>query len=187
MKILNKGFVSIKIIIIIIIILGVAYYLIPKKTEVAPDTIETQMREAIILEDKKVMDTAEDMPSMTYSHTGILADVTGGSSIRGVDTEGKSSGIAKAVTENNVYSLFVSFDDLPDPSGTDFYEGWVVRRGLNFSVISTGKTKKVDGKYVNMYQSETDLIDHDFYVLTLEPDDGNPAPAEHILEGVLSK
>ena len=50
--------------------------------------------------------------------------------------------------------------------GTDFYEGWIVRKGDAFDVISTGKVEKIEEIYTNMYSSGQDLTDHDFYVLT---------------------
>ena len=81
----------------------------------------------------------------------------------------------------------MTFENLPNPVGTDFYEGWIVRKGLRFDVISSGRVEKVGGVYTNTYSSGQDLTDHDFYVLTIEPDDGDPAPAGHILEGTLSK
>lgn len=40
---------------------------------------------------------------------------------------------------------------------------------------------------MNTYSSGEDLTDHNFYVLTIEPDDGNPAPADHIVEGTLKR
>jgi len=193
-NITNQGFISAKlfIIIVIIIILGAAYYLIPKQDDVVlKDTVEIQMSEATIQKDDNIVaiskDAMEGMMDMTYSYTGTLADVTNKALIRGVDTQGKSSGIAKATIKDDKYHLLVTFDYLPDPQGTDFYEGWIVRRGVRFSVISTGEVEKIDGVYTNMYQSSEDLTDHSFYVLTLEPDDGDPAPADHILEGELSK
>lgn len=137
----------------------------------------------------KEVDTAmqQEMMAMSYDYEGNLLDVTGGSDVRGINTAGESSGTAKATFADGVYSLVATFSDLPDPVGTDFYEGWVVRRGADFSVISTGSLEKTDGVYTNIYSSGTDLTDHDFYVLTLEPDDGDPSPADHIVEGVMTK
>ena len=159
-NITNQGFISAKlfIIIVIIIILGAAYYLIPKQDDVVlKDTVETQMSEATIQKDDNIVaiskDAMEGMMDMTYSYTGTLADVTNKALIRGVDTQGKSSGIAKATIKDDKYHLLVTFDYLPDPQGTDFYEGWIVRRGVRFSVISTGEVEKIDGVYTNMYQS----------------------------------
>jgi len=107
--------------------------------------------------------------------SGALEDVTGGEAL----------GVATAVYKNNKYTLEVAFSNLPEPNGTDFYEGWIVRKGIGFDVISTGPLMIENGIYVNIFTSPENLTDHAFYVLTLEPDDGDPAPAEHILEGTL--
>ena len=112
-----------------------------------------------------------------FDYNGTLDDVSGGS----------AAGDAKARFKDGAYELVATFEGLPDPQGTDFYEGWVVRRGANMSVVSTGRVEEEAVGYLNLYMSSDDLTDHDFYVLTLEPDDGDPAPAAHILEGVLTK
>ncbi len=119
--------------------------------------------------------TTETTETKDYQFSGKLLDVIGGN----------SSGIAQSRFENGTYELLVTFSELPEPLDTDFYEGWVVRKGVNLSVISTGEAQEKDGVYQNVFTSNKDLTDHDFYVLTLEPDDGDPTPAEHILEGVL--
>lgn len=116
---------------------------------------------------------------MPYNYVGQLEDVTGGSAQGGVS----------ALYDGEKYVLFGEFPVLPELEEGFFYEGWVVRKGLKFSVISTGKLTTLsdaDGLF-NIYSSKKDLTDHDFYVLTVEPDDGDPAPAEHILEGTLKQ
>jgi hypothetical protein len=52
---------------------------------------------------------------------------------------------------------------------------WIVRQDP-LSVISTGRLEKDNEGYANVFKSDKNLTDHDFYVLTLEPDDGDPAP-----------
>lgn len=116
------------------------------------------------------------MKDKDYHYSGDLADVSGGT----------ATGTAMAdYSADEGYMLYATFDGLPALEEGFFYEGWVVRRGDDFSVISSSALEMVDGVYTNSYASETDLTDHTFYVLTLEPDDGDPAPAEHILEGVM--
>jgi hypothetical protein len=112
-----------------------------------------------------------------YTLSGELYDVSGG----------QASGTARATYQDGTYALISTFSDLPDPQGTDFYEGWIVKTtaGVPTSVISTGRALKAGASYTNPYSSAEDLRDHTFYVLTLEPDDGDPAPAAHILEGTL--
>jgi hypothetical protein len=107
--------------------------------------------------------------------SAALADVTGGGSY----------GLAHAQFVGGKYSLVVEMGNLPVPGEGYFYEGWVVRRGESFSAVSTGRAEVVEEQYVNVFMSPTDYSDYDFYVLTLEPDDGDPAPDEHILEGTL--
>jgi len=40
---------------------------------------------------------------------------------------------------------------------------------------------------MNNFTSDIDYSSYDFYVLTLEPNDGDPAPADHIVEGAVMK
>lgn len=127
------------------------------------------------------------MMDTEFEYVAELKDVTGGEKILGISTQGSATGTAQALIVRGKYRMLAMFEGLPDPQGTDFYEGWIVRRGENFDVLSTGKAEKVDGGYVNGYSSGKDLINYSFYVLTLEPDDGNPRPAVHILEGPMEK
>lgn len=101
---------------------------------------------------------------------------------------GTESGIAMArYTADNLYELDAAFDGLPELDADEyFYEGWIVRRDGELSVISTGPLEMdADGNYINHYTSDENLLDHTEYVLTLEPNDGDPAPAAHVLEGIM--
>jgi hypothetical protein len=123
-----------------------------------------------------------------YILSGSLEDVTEGKEVRGIKTLPSTTGTVQAGFAGETFIMEAIFSDLPEPQGDDFYEGWLVRKGLRFSVVSTGKlTDEGDGAYSNLFTSEEDLLDHDFYVLTIEPNDGDPAPADHILEGDLSE
>ena len=107
--------------------------------------------------------------------SAALADVTGGGSF----------GIAHSQFASSTYTLVSEMGNLPEPADGYFYEGWLVERGDALSLVSTGRAQKAGEGYANVYLSTTDLTQYDFYVLTLESDDGNPAPTEHILEGTL--
>ncbi|MAG19829.1 hypothetical protein CL618_00135 [archaeon] len=126
----------------------------------------------------------EVVMEMDFDLVGELIDVTKGE-IQGINTNGNAKGVSQASFNGESYNLLATFENLPDPQGSDFYEGWIVRKGVKFNVLSSGKAEKIDGKYVNMYASGKDLTDHTFYVLTIEPDDGDPAPAGHVLEGTM--
>lgn len=133
----------------------------------APETMKAE----------EVADTEEvviENPIEDYELSGSLSDVTGGN----------ASGFAAATFAGDTYKLYAEFQDLPELEDGYFYEGWVVRNSP-LSVISTGATTNEDGLEINVFESDEDLSDHLFYVLTLEPDDGDPAPAAHVLEGTM--
>ena len=114
-------------------------------------------------------------------YTAELIDVTRGV-ILGVDTQRNSTGDVVVMESPGNYSLVATFENLPDPKGSDFYEGWLVSSNP-VAVISTGVAVKEDGKYVNRFETTEDASFYTMYVLTLEPDDNDPASAYHILEG----
>jgi hypothetical protein len=163
------------VVIVLLLLAGGGWY--AYNNVLSPDTGEDDL----MVKDE---DTAEDVdysddgdgededPATEYQYTGVLKDVSGGT----------ATGEANANFLDDSYVLYATFEGLPEPEGTDFYEGWVVRPDP-FNFISTGVVEKVDDMYVNLYSSEDDLTDHFSYVLTIEPDDGDPAPADHILEG----
>jgi len=104
-----------------------------------------------------------------------LADVNGGGSF----------GLAHAQTKDGVYTFVAEMGGLPILTDDTYYEGWIVRRGQNFSLISTGEALLVEDRVYNIFVADEDLTDYDFYVLTLENRDANTAPSKHILEGSL--
>lgn len=183
----------------LVVFLGAACSSVPIDQSSSNPTTQTPAQVANLMatnpqttDSGKIVDspvTGDDFDILSFSWATTVKDVTNKETIRGINTKGGARGdvFADIVTTNKNYVLFGTFDNLPDPKGDDFYEGWIVRRGENFSVISTGKLVKNDtyGVYENFYMSNEDLTDHDFYVLTLEPNDDDPAPADHILEGTL--
>ena len=109
-----------------------------------------------------------------YQLEAILDDVTGGD----------ASGSVQAGFIENEYRMVAGFENLPPLKEGYLYEGWVVRDNPK-SVVSTGALEDQGvGVFANIFRDERDLTDHLKYVLTLEPDDGDPAPAEHVLEGL---
>ena len=112
-----------------------------------------------------------------------LENVTNGQNLRGVETSSNAWGFAKTWVADGRFHLHAGFHDLTKPKFDDFYEGWLVQRNP-FQFISTGElVLKDDGYYHNNFDSSIDYTSYDFYVLTLEPNDGDPAPADHIFEG----
>jgi len=183
------------ILLILVVVGGIGFYVYNKNSNLLSlDSINLSSNETEIdqmsgdpIEDAMLKEVDEDsaieMKNMTYQYFGELNDVTEGE-IRGVATDGLSTGTAMSNYDGNEYILFAEFDALPDPIDDDFYEGWVVQKDP-FMFISTGIVKKINGVYINAYKSGEDLTNYDFYVLTLEPNDGDPAPADHIVEGTM--
>ena len=110
-----------------------------------------------------------------------LDDVTWGQEVRWIVTSGDATWHASVSYSEGEFMLHAQFTDLTDPIGDDFYEGWLVQKSP-FKFISTWELKKQDWDYINHFESAIDYRSYDFYVLTLEPNDGNPAPADHIFE-----
>lgn len=107
--------------------------------------------------------------------SAALADVTGGNSY----------GIAYANQTSGSFTLIAQMGNLPEPASGYFYEAWLVRREGELAVLSLGTAQKTENGYATVYLTSTDVSDHDFFVITLESDDADPAPGEHILEGIL--
>jgi len=121
------------------------------------------------------LDELNAMGPGPFDYNAVLEDVSGGN----------ATGEAGASYKFESYKLYAKFENLPHLDDDYFYEGWVVRQSP-LSVVSTGEAKRNLGEYINSFNTDEDLTDHDFYVLTLEPNDGDPAPAEHILEGTMT-
>ena len=107
-----------------------------------------------------------------YTHGGTLRDVTGGF----------ATGHVQARVVEGMFELKAFAEHLPDLQNGDFYEGWIVSESPE-SRISTGKLIKVGTEYQNSFMAVGDFIDHGRYIVALGPYDGDPAPADHIIEG----
>ena len=98
---------------------------------------------------------------------------------------GDATGDVTLSQDGETYILEGVFSELPALEKDYFYEGWLVQQEP-FSFISTGELVSLGSmEYSNEYSSNADLEVYTSYVLTLEPDDGDPAPADHILDGEL--
>lgn len=151
--------------------------------EVMP-TSDDGMKETVLIEEGTLVQdhSSEEMEKVEKSiYDGtepvLLTDVSGG----------KAIGQAWIVVDTaiNVTSHRMVAQNLPVPLNGDFYEGWIVSSPTApGGVLSTGvMLQQEDGTWLLDYGVDQALPEHKTIVLTLEPDDGDPAPAEHILEG----
>ena len=116
-----------------------------------------------------------NIADIEFKNAGSLTDVSGGT----------ATGVAGSDVIDGIYHLYVAFENLPALEEGFFYEGWIVRKEP-LSVMSTGALEDYNSSLVNAYLSRENLSDHTTYILTLEPDDGDPAPAAHVLEGEIT-
>lgn len=109
-------------------------------------------------------------------YTAELKDVTGTG----------SSGRAETSYQLGNFRHTLIAKNLPPLEEDYFYEGWLVRVEP-LEVLSTGKltSAKKESEFTLNFESTTDLSRHIRVVVTLEPDDDDPAPAIHVLEGIL--
>lgn len=82
------------------------------------------------------------------------------------------------------YELIAELQNIPAPKEGYVYEGWVVRQNP-FEFVSTGKIDTVGGVYVNSYVSERDLLPYNFYLVTLESQNGEITPEESVIGGYM--
>ncbi len=137
---------------------------------------------------KKILSDAQKtiITERSFTHGGDAFDVTDKQNVSGLLTEGKGEGQLKAVFDEkaNEYSFMAEMKRFPPSPSGYYYEGWVVRSNP-FRYISIGRAESKDDVSLIFYQSSSNVLDHQFFVLTLEADDNNAAPSVHVLEGYI--
>ncbi len=165
---MNKQWTLVTAGIIVIVIGAAGLFIVSSKEDPASQATSEENVEFPTLSDR----------SLIYEVAGVLDDVSNSG----------SNGTAEATYfDDGTYELIVEFQELAATSSDDFYEGWLVNQATK-DFFSTGVIKvDSNGQMINTYESNVDhqVAGYDFYVLTLEPDDGDPAPAKHIIEGKL--
>ena len=163
--------------IVIVAILGAIIYLITtiSRPQVNPSNMPDETTGTIDEQNETSMPVNDTDQPFVYEYEAMLEDVIGRN----------LTGTAMAGFDGETYQLLAEFDDLPNPEEFGegfFYEGWVVR-AEPFAFISTGEVELDDNfNGVNFYTSSADYTEYGRYVLTIEPNNGDPAPADHVLE-----
>jgi hypothetical protein len=101
----------------------------------------------------------------------VLKDVSGG----------QAYGTAYRLNQNGVFYHKAVLKDLPGLEKGYFLEGWLV--DPSGSYFSTGRVIPEGTQGVLYYQADKDQSDYNKVVISLEPEDNNPAPAKHLLGG----
>jgi len=117
-----------------------------------------------------VMETAE-FESDGLTLVANLVDVSGGNSTgKGYITR-QGGKLTHSVVAN-----------LPDPTGNNFYEGWLVQQKPLKFISSGNMVLGNDGSYILEYNSDQEFASYNFVVITLETVK-DTTPEKHILEG----
>jgi len=140
--------------------------------------------------DKKVIDTVV-VKSPNKDGTTAFKDAKYGEELwLGVGAIAGVEGVnANGIAQSNYYSegtyLHTVQMNIEQAPKDHFYEGWLVKEGE--APISTGpiKSRVGDVRHAMSFEITQDLREYTKAIITLEPDDGNPAPAAHVAEGTL--
>lgn len=127
--------------------------------------------------DELMGDVYEEETYAAALYSASLEDVTGGDAF----------GLANLtqIEGFETMDLNVSMEGLAPLEEGFFYEGWVVNGS---DVVSTGAIQKEGDLWTNNFVKidYAEDLEGMKYILTLEPDDGNPAPADHVLDGTFT-
>ena len=131
------------------------------------ERMETELPQAMTEAEKEEIEQkfANEGVEMT-----VLKDVVGGQAV----------GTAWRQYDGTVFSHKIEASGLKSLEKGFYYEGWLVGDGGYFS---TGRLGEVEGKGTLYYKADEDKNSFKGVVVTLEPEDGDQAPAEHVLEG----
>ncbi len=100
--------------------------------------------------------------------------------------ESKANGVAEGhVFETGVYRFTMQLNVERAPDGS-FYEAWLVNPSTQ-DTVSAGHLSSHFGdvRHYLQYQTDKDMRDYTTVKVTLEADDGNPAPATPVAEGAI--
>lgn len=145
--------------------------------EVETIVVEPSSSDEMNEEKEKEMEVKDEMkkePMLTFSHKMIMKNVSNDKDAKGEGVYGVNDG------ETRAYANFM----VEDPADDFFYEGWLVCGGKPFS---TGVLEKFDGLYENYFISSDVPTSCQKYVLTIEPNDNDPAPAAHVFDATLAE
>ena len=170
--------VIIAIVAVVLVLGGLVYYANhPQVTE------EDKMAQEKAMMEKKAMEQKEkDMMTMGKDLDAVIAKAPS-INLKDVSKSGASGTAWLAVYNGKTYHRVVA-KNMPTLSGTDFYEGWLVKNALTGDFFSSGKMKynPATQEATLDFVTEGDKSDYRFVVITSEPDDGNPKPDKHIIE-----
>lgn len=142
-------------------------------------TVTVPLNDPIVLDESAAAeaDIAQDTTQVTVDGAALETVLLGIGDFHG-------SGTASSQFVDGKFQ-HVIVASLPSPPEGYAYEGWLIR-SKPFDFFSTGRLIQHadDLKWYLLLELAEDRRDYKKVVVTLEPSDANPAPADHVLEGV---
>lgn len=126
--------------------------------------------------------TEEEVKKIREEIDGVLSnqDIEG-TTLEDV-SDGQMTGEAKRAFSDGKFYHKVEASGLRNLEKGFYYEGWLME--LDGSYISTGRMETdAFGNGKLYYMASSDKSEYSKVIVTLEPEDGNSQPAEHLLEG----
>jgi len=160
----------------VVVILFIAYFSFnsySKKDNSTPDTKDSNLSLIVQNDVEKEVDNNLS-PGLELNNMLVaeLVDVTGGD----------STGSGTILRNNKLLHQIKA--NLPDPTGSNVYEGWLVKKQPKLMFISTGVLQKSEkGMYTLIFESDNLYEDYDFVVVT-EETVVDKTPEIHIIEGI---
>ena len=184
---LQKGQGQIILVVVVVVLLllgGFVYYTNTQIGQTTPppeekEQLDMEKGENMMVEKDETMMMEDDMKLSIMddpdSLSSTLEDVTGGN----------SSGTAYVLRRDGKLWHTVTAN-LPDPSGGNVYEGWLVNKTPSLMFFSTGvMEKQADGTYTLSFMADKLYERYNFVVITVETV-VDATPEAHILEGTVN-
>ena len=151
----------------------------PVSEVLSGNVLSIPVADPIVL-DENVVDEADIAQDTTTVEVSKTARETALTPVN--DTHGTGTATSELVSGTFQHLIVAT---LPDPPEGYFYEGWLIR-SKPFDFFSTGRLIQHadDLKWYLVWTDVEDRRDYNKVIVTLEEDDGDEAPADHVLEGV---
>lgn len=171
---------------VILLVVAIFFYLRSQKTG---EISQTPTPEEIIVQEEGVVKrnggmvqplTDEEVKAMKDEVDNILSQAGTAASLKDVGNTG-TWGEAKSAFSDGKYYFKLVASGLKIIEKGYYYEGWLGKEGQYISIGRVEVSEKGEG--LLYYTSSEDKTSYNQVLVTTEPEDGNLAPATHLLEG----
>lgn len=171
---------------IILLVLAGIFYLRGRKAE---SQLPLKLEETLVQQEGAVRKSGEEVEVLTEEELKLLRmeidgvlDVSGETVVLEDKIGAGIQGEAKRAFSDGKFYFRMETSGLIMPEKGYFYEGWLQKES---DYLSLGRMEVgIAGEGRLYYTVSEDRFDYDQVLLTLEPEDGNQAPAKVIMQGL---